>query len=339
MLTIRVGMEQFHFNMSMNRLVDLLPILLEPGYLKHGFPTRNSKMFRYIYNYLIDGTITFEGLSASDKKQLLREFSFYGVRVLDPIAQSRCRTAKCILKAYGGDIVYDAPGKTVIMDIGGGKILKLILCKHEMVHFDDEVQITRELSGVVGPKFYESRRFETKGSKLFGAIVMEKLDSNLTDVIGKVSIPRLMEQLIGLFVTLANNGYQCLDIKTDNLCVNLDDDLNIVDIKMIDFGGDWCQLTKPDHNDFHAVTMLLLFVLNTCENRHKRYLSDKQCQEMWQSFKTITKDIHVEDIGNICKYIRTNDNIQTITHHYVGKKRMEELYSTISTYCTVKNVL
>lgn len=192
---------------------------------------------------------------SSDSKRVLSRFGY--------------EPAKCRLLGKGGfGRVYRYCGTD------GDRALKVIKYDRDTSDEENRRAITREveigemMSGVrVGPYVFAAKFDDANRTAI---VEMERMDMDLIEFFEKnpsmtqETVDGLSHMLSEKLGTMAFYGFKCLDLKPENIMVDLDRDGNVTKLRIIDFDPRFCsELESIDQADAAATAMKLLLAANT----------------------------------------------------------------------------
>ena len=212
---------------------------------------------------------------------------------------------------------YDKMGEGAygtVFDIGKEKVCKIMKAKAfdknnlESIEANQAIQAEIKLSEMlgkegIGPLVHEIKSLTQHGMSLFG-IVMDKYDSDLFDWLEteEANIDNVVNQVVSLISKLVKKGYTCIDMKPGNIVVRKKE--GRIDVRLIDFDGDFCTSTTDERkliSKYAMLLMLLVYSLNWMKpfkyNGHKLFQT-KLFSAIVKNFRTDTTTDNANAIVN-----------------------------------------
>ncbi len=209
---------------------------------------------------------------------------------------------------YLGEAIYKSMKIPIAV-----KIIKSILSDKDFEKLDHEITFTYNMGTLgLGPKVYDAFYFINKQGGYKQVIIMDYYKYNGIEALEKADKTEsidIITKMINLIKKMVfTHGMYCVDIKPGNFVVNAD--LN--EVKLIDFGSDWCfpqkLMTDNEKSLFQILIFQLYFLISNLElSLTKDELDAVYCRHfsnelpgILNSFygnKKLTIKHYVEDLG------------------------------------------
>ncbi len=164
----------------------------------------------------------------------------------------------------------------------------------------------------LGPKIYDAFYTVDKDENYKQVIIMDYYKysgKNALKIANKKQAIDIITQMIKLinYMIFSNKMY-CVDIKPENFIVNE----NLDDVKLIDFGSDWCTPQLMTDNE-HQLFQIILFQLYSMINNSK--LTDTELTDIFCNYFSPPL------IHSLEKFYNNSNDL--IIKHYVQKSKVE----------------
>lgn len=162
------------------------------------------------------------------------------------------------------------------------KIVKLSHDEKDLASMDLEVKYSYEMGKLgLSPKLYDAFKY-LHDKRYYQIIIMQYFRYDGKEAIlhaKKKQRIEIIKKMIHLVRKMLNNGLYCVDIKLRNFVVSE----NFKEVRIIDFGPDWCTTHKPIQMPKEEIFHLLLFQLYS-DIRGKNLIVEKTLKPIFCNY-------------------------------------------------------